>query len=209
MLFNTIKELRKSKGITQIEFAEAMHVTQGTVSLWEAGKRFPDTEAMIEMAKFFGVTIDELMGLNPNRYDDVSEETSTRKGIKIPVLGKVQAGIPVEAVEDILGYEEITPELAETGEFFALRIRGESMEPRMLDGDVVIVRQQPDVESGDIAVVLVDGENATVKKIVKQKNGISLVAFNPVFEPIYYSNEDIESLPVIVLGKVVELRGKM
>ncbi len=205
MLAERIRAYRKALGLTQVDFAEKFNISKGTIAMWETGKRTPDTETMMKIANFFGVTTDELLGLNPNRYEDIPNG----KGIKIPVLGKVQAGIPVEAVEDILGYEEITPELAETGEFFALRIRGESMEPRMLDGDVVIVRQQPDVESGDIAVVLVDGENATVKKIVKQKNGISLVAFNPVFEPIYYSNEDIESLPVIVLGKVVELRGKM
>ena len=203
MLANKIKELRKESGLTQVQFAQKFNISKGTIAMWETGKRTPDADTMIKIADFFGVTMDVLLGLNPNRYEDVSN------GIKIPVLGKVQAGIPVTAVQDILDYEEITTELAETGEFFALKIRGESMEPRMLDGDIVIVRQQPDVDSGDIAVVLVDGENATVKKIVKQKSGISLVAFNPAFEPIYYSNEEIEDLPVVVLGKVVELRGKM
>ncbi len=202
MLANKIKELRKESGLTQVQFAQKFHISKGTIAMWETGKRTPDADTMIKLADFFGVTMDVLLGLNPNRYEDVSN------GIKIPVLGKVQAGIPVTAVQDILDYEEITPELAETGDFFALKIRGESMEPRMLDGDIVIVRQQPDVDSGDIAVVLVDGENATVKKIVKQKSGISLVALNPAFEPIYYSNEEIEDLPVVVLGKVVELRGK-
>lgn len=200
-----LKYIRKKANVTQQKLAEEIGVSRSAISMWETEVCQPDYDTMIRLADYFGVTTDELLGLNPNRYDDIP----VGQGIKIPVLGKVQAGIPVEAVQDILGYEEITPELAETGEFFALCIRGESMEPRMLDGDIVIVRQQSDVESGDIAVVLVDGENATVKKIVKQKNGISLVAFNPVFEPIYYSNEDIESLPVIVLGKVVELRGKM
>ena len=203
MLANKIKELRKESGLTQVQFAQKFNISKGTIAMWETGKRTPDADTMIKTADFFGVTMDVLLGLNPNRYEDVSN------GIKIPVLGKVQAGIPVTAVQDILDYEEITTELAETGEFFALKIRGESMEPRMLDGDIVIVRQQPDVDSGDIAVVLVDGENATVKKIVKQKSGISLVAMNPAFEPIYYSNEEIEELPVVVLGKVVELRGKM
>lgn len=132
-----------------------------------------------------------------------------RKGVKIPVLGKVVAGIPLEAVEEILDYEEITPELAATGEFFALQIRGRSMEPRMLEGDVVIVKRQDDVESGDVAIVLVNGDEATVKKIKKMDTGITLIATNTsVYEPHFYSNEEIKTLPVQILGKVVELRGK-
>lgn len=83
------------------------------------------------------------------------------------------------------------------------------MEPRILDGDVVIVKKQEDVESGDVAIVLVNGNEATVKRVKKQKNGITLIANNiSVYEPHYYSNEEIEDLPVRILGKVVELRGK-
>lgn len=131
-------------------------------------------------------------------------------GIKIPVLGRVVAGVPLEAVEEILDYEEITPDLAATGDFFALQIRGRSMEPRMLEGDVVIVRKQDDVESGDIAIVLVNGDEATVKKVKKMSTGITLIATNiSVYEPHFYSNEEIEALPVQILGKVVELRGKV
>lgn len=91
------------------------------------------------------------------------------RGVRIPVLGRVVAGIPIEAVEEILDYEEITPELAATGEFFALKIRGHSMEPRMMEGDVVIVRKQEDVESGDVAIVLVNGNEATVKRVKNRK----------------------------------------
>lgn len=119
------------------------------------------------------------------------------------------AGIPIEAVEEILDYEEITPELAATGEFFALKIRGHSMEPRMMEGDVVIVRKQEDVESGDVAIVLVNGNEATVKRVKKQEEGITLIATNTsVYEPHFYSNKEIKKLSVQILGKVVELRGK-
>ena len=84
------------------------------------------------------------------------------------------------------------------------------MEPRMLDGDVVIVRRQDDVDSGDVAIVLVNGNEATVKRIKKQEDGITLIATNTcVYEPHFYSNKEIQSLPVQILGKVVELRGKL
>lgn len=135
-------------------------------------------------------------------------EKKAGRGVKIPVLGTVAAGIPIEAVEDILDYEEIEPELAATGEFFALQIKGDSMEPRMQSGDVVIVRQQPDVESGDVAVVLINGDEATVKKLLKQSGGIVLQAFNPAYDPMFFSPQDIEEKPVRVIGKVIELRGK-
>ena len=83
------------------------------------------------------------------------------------------------------------------------------MEPRFIEGDTVIVRRQPDVESGEIAIVLVNGDEATMKKILKQQSGITLIALNPaVYEPHFYTNEQIEELPVVIYGKVVELRGK-
>ena len=97
-----------------------------------------------------------------------------------------------------------------SGKFFALRVCGRSMEPRILEGDIVIVRQQEDVDSGDIAIVLVNGDEATVKRVKKQAEGITLIATNTsVYEPHFYSNQEIRDLPVRILGKVVELRGKL
>ena len=108
-----------------------------------------------------------------------------------------------------MDYEEITPELARTGTFFALKIQGESMEPKLFEGDIVIIRQQNNVENGEIAVVLVNGQDATVKQIIKQDGGIFLNGFNPsVYTPVFYTNEQIEELSVVILGKVIELRRK-
>ena len=98
--------------------------------------------------------------------------------------------------------------MATSGDYFALQVRGRSMEPRMKEGDVVIIRQQPDVDNGDIAIVLVNGNDATIKKIGKSSEGIMLVPTNPAFEPIFYNNREIMELPVKILGKVVELRAK-
>ncbi len=129
--------------------------------------------------------------------------------IRVPVLGRVAAGIPLDAVEEIIGYEDISSVRYSSGEYFGLEIKGQSMEPKISDGDVVIVRKQEDVDSGNIAVVLVNGDAATVKKIKKSPQGVTLIPSNPAYEPIYYSNEEIESLPVTILGKVVELRAKL
>lgn len=202
---DTLKRLRKERGLSQIAFAREIHASQNTISQWEQGIRQPNNDTLKEIADYFNVSVDYLLGRK--EYDNTSN--SHKKGVKIPVLGNVQAGIPLEAIEEILDYEEISEEMAAQGEFFALKIRGESMLPRMVEGDIIIIRKQPDVDSGDIAVVLVNGNDATVKKIRKTNSGIELVPLNPSFEIRYYSNAEIESLPVIILGKVVELRGKL
>lgn len=99
--------------------------------------------------------------------------------------------------------------MAATGDFFALQVRGDSMLPTLKDGDVVIVKKQPTVDSGDIAIVLVNGNDATVKEIKESPAGITLIGHNvAVYTPRFYSNEEIKNLPVQVLGKVVEMRRK-
>lgn len=106
-------------------------------------------------------------------------------------------------------YEEITPRMAAQGSHFALRVRGDSMAPDIKDGDVVIVRKQSDVDTGDIAIVLVNGCDATIKQIKKTDTGIMLIGFNvEVYPPHFYTIEEVEHLPVEVLGKVIESRHK-
>ncbi len=139
---------------------------------------------------------------------DEKEPEEKKNKFMIPVLGKVQAGIPMDAVECILDYEEISEDMARQGEFFALQIKGDSMEPKFSAGDVVIVKKQPDIESGEIAIVLVNGDEATIKKVQKFEWGINLVPSNPAYEVRTYSNQQILELPVQILGKVVELRAK-
>ncbi|WP_337465705.1 S24 family peptidase [Megasphaera sp.] len=201
-----LKMLREEKGLTQKDLAEKLSLTPKAISFYELGSREPSGDALIRMAHILGTTTDYLLGNSTTKEAD----QKVGRGVRIPVLGRVVAGIPIEAVEEILDYEEITPELAASGEFFALKIRGHSMEPRMMEGDVVIVRRQDDVDSGDVAIVLVNGDEATVKRVKKQEDGITLIATNTsVYEPHYYSNKEIEELPVRILGKVVELRGKL
>lgn len=203
---NRLKQLREEKGLSQSEVAKIIGVGRTTYLKWENGENQP-TRKLDQLSQFFGVSIDYLLGKSDVK--NIKSKNSHSRGIRIPVLGRVVAGIPIEAVEEILDYEEITPELAATGKFFALKIRGHSMEPRMMEGDVVIVRKQEDVESGDVAIVLVNGNEATVKRVKKQEEGITLIATNTsVYEPHFYSNKEIKNLPVQILGKVVELRGK-
>lgn len=199
-----LKEFRKLNKISQQELASFLGVTQATLSGWENEKYEMDNKSLIACAEHFGVSVDELLGISSSDIPTLSRSGA----VKIPVLGKVAAGIPIEAVEDILDYEDITPEMANGGEYFALRISGNSMEPRMRDGDVVIVRKQEDVDSGSVAIILVNGDDATCKKFVRHDNGVSLISLNPAYPPMFYTNEEIENKPVRILGRVVELRAK-
>lgn len=155
--------------------------------------------------------------MTPNQFDEAlnhaksilsGQPIPSKEGCRIPVLGDVAAGIPIEAITDIVDYEEIDAAMAATGEFFGLRIKGASMEPRMREGDVVIVRKQDSAETGDTVVVLVNGDSATVKKIKYGPDGISLIPTNPSYDVQFYSAADVDRLPVRVIGRVVELRAK-
>ena len=201
-----LKSCRKNMSLSQKEFGQKIGVAESTVSLYESNKRFPDADTLKKISTLFGVSLDYLLGNAPAK---AAQQQPAGRGVRIPVLGRVVAGIPIEAVEEVLDYEEITPELAATGDFFALRVRGDSMLPTLNDGDVVIVKKQPTVDSGDIAIVLVNGNDATVKEIKESTAGITLIGHNvAVYTPQFYSNEDIKNLPVQVLGKVVEMRRK-
>lgn len=205
-----IKSLRVEKDLTQLQLADLLNLSKANISKYESDIVEPNIETLKMLSNIFDVSVDYLIGKNIDNNEHSSSMKKNKKGIKIPVIGRVVAGIPVDAIEEIIDYEEITEEMAKNGEYFGLIIKGDSMSPRMQEGDVIIVRQQPDVESGDIAVVLVDGDCATVKKVLKSDIGITLVAYNPAsYPPRFYSNEDIQNLPVTILGKAVELRGKL
>ncbi len=195
MFKDELKKLREQREISQAKLANDLGFAPSTVGMWERGQREPDYETLEMLADYFNVNMEVLLSgkLSPT---------------KIPVLGVVRAGIPMEAVENIIDYEEIAPEMAKHGEFFALKIKGDSMEPKFSEGDVVIVRKQSDVESGDIAIVLVNGDDATIKKVQKFNGGLNLIPSNSSYNVLTYNNEQIEQLPVLILGKVVELRAK-
>lgn len=224
LLGDIIKKYRSEHNMSMQNFADLIKSSKSYVSMLEknsnpsTGKPIsPSLETLKLIADAMNVDIDYLLKmlddnqeilLNEKEKYNIPEIKCTTKGVKIPVLGRVIAGQPIEAVEDILGYETITRTLAETGEFFCLVVKGNSMEPNICGGDIVVIRKQNDVESGNIAVVLVNGNDATIKKIIKNKDGIILQPTNLSYNPIFYSNEQIQTLPVQILGKVMENRRK-
>lgn len=198
IIATNLNRLLEVNGKSQADLAAYMEVSQATVSNWCKAIKVPRMDKLDRICIF----------LNCSRSDLMDERVEKPKGVKIPVLGDVAAGIPIEAVESILDYEEIDEELASKGEFFGLRIKGNSMAPRIQSGDVVIVKVQSDAESGDIVIAKVNGDDACCKKLQKHDEGINLISLNPEYEPMFFSKKDIADLPVHIIGKVVELRGK-
>ena len=203
---NILKSLRVAKGLTQDELSKQLNISRSTIGMYEKGAREPDFETLELIADYFNVDTDYLLGRTAKTTYIPS--SALRKGVSINVLGRVAAGIPIDAIEEVIDTEEITEEMAKTGEFFGLKIKGNSMEPRIYENDVVIVRQQNDAESGDVVIATINGDEATCKRLRKYRDGIELISNNPSYEPMFFSNEEILSKPVRIIGKVVELRGK-
>ena len=200
-----IKLRREKAGISQTDFAKMIKVTKQTLYKYEQGiiTNIPSNK-IEEIANVLGVSPSYIMG-----WEDTKEEPAPkRKGIVIPVLGHVAAGIPIEMIEDIIDTEEIPEDMAKHGEFFALKIKGDSMTPSINNSDVVIVRQQEDAENGDIVIATVNGNDAVCKRLKKYSDGISLISLNPAYEPLYFNASDVQEAPVKIIGKVVELRRK-
>lgn len=208
MNFKTrLKQLRNERGISQRQLAEFLKVAPSTISMYENGQREPNFEVLESLADFFNVDLNYLLG-KTNKTTKIILDSKFSKGIKIPVLGTVPAGIPITAVEDIIDYEEIPKSWENQGEFFGLKIKGDSMYPTLENGDVVIVKKQSTADNGDTVIVMVNGDDATCKRYERSDTGIMLIPNNNAYAPAFYTNKEIETLPLTIIGKVVELRRK-
>lgn len=166
-----------------------------TVTDWINGNSYPNIGRIEILANYFNIEKSDLI------------EKRTLKKNRIPVLGKIPAGIPIELIEDVIDYEDISEEMLKGDrEYFGLKVSGDSMTPKYLDGDVLIVQKTNDCESGQDCIVMVNGDDGTFKRVIKNKDGIILQPLNPNYEIKFYSNDEIEKLPIKILGVVKEIR---
>lgn len=193
-----IKERRTTLGYTQEELGNKLGLQKSAIAKYENGRvENLKRSVILKMAEALGCTPSYLMG-----YDDTSDNA-----VKIPVLGRVAAGIPYEAIENITEWEEIPSHWK--GTYKGLVVKGDSMSPQIMDGDTLIVRLQDTADSGEVVIAIANGEDATCKKLIKHEGGITLQSFNPLYEPMYFSEESQASIPVQIWGKVVEIRRKL
>lgn len=200
-----LKLARQNKGLTQNKLADKIGVSRSTIAMYETDASDPDYETAKELARILSCSVDYLYGIDNN----VTTANLGSSHIKIPVYGEIPAGIPIEMVDQsyIEDYEDINADLIRDGsQYFCLKVRGESMMPKFENGDVLILKQQPDCNSGDYCAVSINCTECTFKKVIKHDNGITLQPLNPAFEPMFFSNKEIAELPITILGIVKEIR---
>lgn len=195
-----IKRLRQLKGITQEDLAKIVGLQRGAIAKYEIGIVENMKQTTIKkMADYFGVKPSYLMCLE-DKTDELGNPV-----VEVPILGTVKAGYNYLAQENWIGTTDISKKLAETGEFFALKIHGDSMAPIFIENDTVIVRKQDDFESGNIVVALINGDEATIKKAKKSENSILLQPLNTNYEPLIFTNEEMKTIPVKIIGIVKKM----
>lgn len=201
MFGNVLKNLRESIGMNQEELSEKFGISKSTIGMYETNKREPNFELLKEFAKFFNVSTDYL--LEQIKKDDLANFDI----IQIPLLGKIQAGVPTEMFLDIIDYIDIPADMTRGNkELFALKTKGKSMEPNFIEGDILIFEKTEDCENGQFCAVAVNGDDATFKKVTKTDAGIMLQPLNPAFETKFYTNDQIASLPVQIIGVLKQIR---
>lgn len=205
---NRLNKAINIRNIKPVELAEKTGIDKSKISSYMSGRYKAKQDGIYLLAKALEVSEAWLMGLDVPMDKNVYTKQKP-KAIKVPVLGYVRAGIPLEAVEEILDYEEIPAEWAsDDSEYFGLTVKGNSMFPYIIETDVIIFKKTNTCETGDIAAVLVNGDEATVKLIKRDEKGITLIPFNPMYPKMVFTNEDIINKPVQIIGVLKELRRK-
>lgn len=194
-----LKELRKELHLTQKELAALLQVNQTAVSQWERGVTMPGHQTLFRLCEILNVSLDYLMG------------RSHSTAVQINVYGTIPAGTPTEAIEDIIDTEEISAALLRGGKkYFGLKVKGDSMFPKYMEGDTIIIREQPACESGEDCVVYINGYEATLKRVMLlEDGGVQLQPLNPHYAPVSFSKEEVIDIPITIAGIVVEIRRKV
>lgn len=177
-----------------------LEIPYSTLTDWYNGNIYPRIDKIQLLANYFGIQKSDLV------------ENNSRSNRSIPILGTVKAGYNWLAEENVIGYitdrDTIKDYEKNINEYFALKVTGDSMLPLLSDGDLVIVHDQDDVESGQTAVILINGEEATVKKVIKTNEGIELHAMNPYYPIKKFTFEDMKNIPIKIIGRVKEAKIK-
>lgn len=203
------KNLRKEKKLTQEQLANMFFTTKATISRYESDTQLPEIESLKKYAEFFEVSIDYLLArTNIRNLELPANAIITDDYITVPLIGVIRAGEPIYAEQNILGYFSLPKMLVSSGEHFYLKVVGDSMDMEGIYEDgYVLVRRQEEIENGEIAVVIVNGDEATVKKFYKTDNQVTLIprSTNPIHQPIVI---DLKKTELKVIGKVVYTMNK-
>lgn len=198
-----IRRRRTQLGWSQQKLADLMgYKSKSTINKIEAGINDVNQETTAKFANVLMVDVGYLLNIPTGVY-------KTEPTYRIPIVRRVAAGLPLDSAEELIGWEELPARTASNGRYFGLQIQGDSMEPTINDNDIVIVREQPDAEDGDIVVALINGNDGVCKRLKKYDNGmIALVSDNTAYAPLIFNDAEIDNTPVSIRGIVKELRRK-
>ncbi|GEL67209.1 hypothetical protein MPS01_13640 [Marinilactibacillus psychrotolerans] len=205
---NNLKYLRRKYNIEQQELAEELGRKSGsTVSDWERGKFVPRIGTLSQIAERFNISVNDLMRTDLTVHTPIAPNMiEVSEMVKIPVLGTIACGEPIDAIENVSEYRLMPKDMKPSGELFYLEAQGDSMEPKIYNGSFVLCRKQEDVESGEIAAVLVNGdEQTTLKKVIKQGDTIFLQALNEAYAPYIITKEN----PARIVGKALRVENEL
>ena len=195
MFKDRLKELRKAAGLSQAQLSARVGVSQQAVGKWENGKSSPDPDTLTALAKLLGVSTDDLLGKAPAPSFSLPYAQTG-----IPVVGTVRAGYGALAYEEDYGTELAS--VKDPSSYFDLVVKGDSMEPRIREGDLALVHKQPTLDSGDLGVLIYGEGEGTLKRYLVRGSSVVLQPFNPDYEELVLSGEELEHLHVV--GKVVK-----
>nr|DAN83862.1 MAG TPA: SOS-response transcriptional repressors (RecA-mediated autopeptidases) [Caudoviricetes sp.] len=200
-----IRDIRDSKDLSLRQVDQYSEVTYSNLSMIENGTRKATPLVLKELARVYNLDYIDL--LQKCGYIDLAELEKLENVKQIPLLGKIQAGVPTTMFADVIDYIDIPADMARGNkELFALKTKGKSMEPNFIEGDILIFEKTEDCENGQFCAVTVNGDDATFKKVTKIDTGIMLQPLNPAFETKFYTNEQIASLPVTIIGILKQIR---
>jgi repressor LexA len=202
MFAKRLRQLRKGRKLTQTELAGALHVTQQAVGKWENGRSFPDSGALIRLGRYFEVSLDFLLG--QESFPAGSRLYTAVGQAAVPIIGTVRAGFGALAFMEEQG--SALAEVRDPENYFYLLVRGDSMEPRIQDGDLALVRRQPTLEDGDLGVVVYGDGEGTIKRFRRKGGAVVLQPFNPAYEPLILAGMELEQL--YIAGRVVETKAR-
>lgn len=198
-----IKQLRLEKGLTQEELGKYIGVKKAAIMKYEKGNVKNMKRSTIQtLSKLFNVTPSYLMCLDEPKTDKLGNPVT-----EIPLLGTVKAGYDYMAQENWEGMIEVDKDVIKDGaDYFALKIKGDSMSPVLIENDIVVIKKQEDFENGDLVVAIINGDEATIKKGRKNDTSIVLQPFNPNYEPLIFTNDEMKTIPVTIVGIVKQLK---
>lgn len=203
MLGEQIRYYRKKLCWNQSKLAAHLGVTQQAVGKWETGRSTPDPSTLMRLAECFGVSTDALLGRKESSTVPVQPYIPAAE-VLVPVLGAVRAGYGALAFEEYKGNERAN--VRDPENYFYLLVQGDSMEPRIQNGDLALVRRQPTLDDGDLGVVVYGEGEGTLKRFLRRGNTVMLQPFNPTYETVVLEGEELEHL--FIAGKVVETKAK-